>query len=297
MTLLFALAPVVGRTQDLESSFKSLQEAQAKNDAAAVKKLAAETSALARTAEAEPAPQAADEKDGWTKRVAYARDVESNTEYALYAVAAQAQPATTIDLLEALVAQNPKSKYLDEGYANYLYALNQAGQAAKIPAVAEKGLASFPENPDLLLFLADHYMAAQQGARAQGYANRLVAAMGKRAKPEGASEADWEKKKSTALGRGYWISGMVSGEANQYAFADRNLRAALPYIKGNDAMTAPALFYLGVANYNLGKMTMNKAKVLEGAKFSDQCAAMPGQYAAQAWKNSAIMKTDAGKMR
>jgi len=61
--------------------------------------------------------------------------------------------------------------------------------------------------------------------------------------------------------------------------------------------TAAALFYLGLANYNLGKMTMNKAKVLEGAKFSDQCAAITGQYAEQAYKNSMVMKSEAGRMR
>lgn len=295
--LLFVLAPAVGRTQDLESSFKSLQDAQAKNDAAAVKKLAAETCALARTAAAEPAPQAQDEKDAWTKRVAYARDIETNTEYALFAVAAQAPPATAVDLLGTLVEQNPKSKYLDEGYATYLYDLSQAGQTAKIPAIAEKGLANFPDQPDLLYFLAENARSTRQNDRAQAYANRLVVAFGKRTKPEGVSEADWEKKKSSMVGEGYRISGVVAGEKGQYAAADKSLRAALPYIKGNNAQTAEALFYLGVSNYNLGKMTANKAKVLEGAKFSDQCAAIPGPYAEQAWKNSAIMKTEAGKMR
>ena len=62
-------------------------------------------------------------------------------------------------------------------------------------------------------------------------------------------------------------------------------------------MLAPALFYLGTANYNLGKMTASKAKMLEGAKFSDQCAAIPGDLAQQASKNSAVMKAEAAKMR
>jgi hypothetical protein len=297
MLVLLVGAPAVGRTQDLDTTYQSLKDAEAKGDAAAVKKLAAETSALARKAAAEAAPEDASEKDAWTARVAYAKDVDLQAEYALYAVAVKSDAATTVDLLAALEAQNPKSKYLDDAYANYLYALSQSGGTAKIPAVAEKALANFPDNPDLLLFLADHYYSAKQPDRAQGYANRLVVAMGKHAKPEGVSEADWEKKKSASLGRGYWISGVIAGEKNQYAAADRNLRAALPYVKGNDAMTAPALFYLGTADYNLGKMTMSKAKILEGAKFSDQCAAITGPYAEQAYKNSMIMKTEAGKMR
>jgi hypothetical protein len=297
MMVLLVGAPAVVRTQDLEGTYQSLKDAEAKNDAASVKKLSAETSALARAAIAEAAPEAAEEKDAWTKRVAYARDVDSYSEYALYAVAVKSQPATTVDLLAALEEQNPKSKYLDQGYAYYLYALSQAGASAKIPAIAEKGLASFPDNPDLLLFMADHSYSAKQSDRALSYANRLVASLGKHPKPEGMAEGDWERKKSTSLGRGYYYAGVISGEKNQYAASDKNLRAALPLIKGNDAMMGPALFYLGVDNYNLGKMTMNKAKVLEAAKFSDQCAAITGPYAEQAWKNSAAMKAEAAKMR
>jgi hypothetical protein len=297
MMVLIVGAPAVGRTQDLETTYQNLKDAETKGDAVAVKKLAAETSALARKAAAEAAPEDADEKDAWTKRVQYAKDIDIQAEYALVDVALKSQPATTVDLLAALEVQNPKSKYLDEAYANYLYALSQSGGTAKIPVVAEKALANFPENPDLLLVMVNYCYSGKQSDRAQSFANRLVAAVMKRAKPEGVAEADWERQKSSSLGRGYWVSGIVSGEKNQYAAADKNLRAALPYIKGNDAMTAPALFYLGTANYNLGKMTMNKAKILEGAKFSDQCAAIPSALAEQAWKNSAIMKAEAGKMR
>jgi hypothetical protein len=282
---------VLAFAQDLESSFQSLKDAEEKNDAALVKKLSAETSALAKQAIAEPAPTAEEDKAGWTNRVSYAKEVESYTEYVLYAVAVKSPPATTVDLMATLEQANPKSKYLDLGYSHYLYALTQTGATAKIPAIAEKALANFPENIDLLLYLANHSMS-------QTYANRLVAAATKQTKPpEGIPEADWEKTRNTALGQGYYISGVAAFGKSQWAIADKNLRAALPLIKGNDTMTAQALFELGVANYQFGKMTLNKARILEGAKFSDQCAAMPGPNAAQAWKNSAAMKQEAAAMR
>ncbi len=290
-------APAVGRAQDLDTSYQSLKEAEAKGDAVAVKKLAAETSALARKAAAEAAPQDPDEKDAWTKRVAYAKDLDTQTEYILYVLAIKSPAPTMVDLMAALEAQNPKCKYLDEGYASYLYALSQTGGTSKITGIAEKALANFPENTDLLLVMVNATYAARSVDRAQAYANRLVAAWGKRSKAESVSEGDWERQRTASLARGYWVAGMCAGEKNQYAAADRNLRAALPLIKGNNAMLAPALFYLGTANYNLGKMTMNKAKVLEGAKFSDDCAAIPGELVQQAWKNAAIMKAEAAKMR
>jgi hypothetical protein len=59
----------------------------------------------------------------------------------------------------------------------------------------------------------------------------------------------------------------------------------------------PALFQLGVANFQLGKIKLSKAQVLEAAKFSDQAAAIPGPLAQQAWHNAQVMRTEAGKMR
>jgi hypothetical protein len=297
MMVLLVLAPARSRAQELETSYQNLKDAEAKGDAAAVKKLAVETSAMARKAAAEAAPEDADEKDAWTKRVAYAKDVVGQTEYALYEVALKSPPASMVDLLATLEEQNPKCQYLDGAYASYLYALSQSGRTAKIPVVAEKALANFPENTDLLLVMVNSTLAGNQTDKSQAYANRLVAAFGKKAKPEGISEADWEKQKSAALGRGYWVIGVVSGQKNQYKDADKSLRAALPLIKGNNPMMAQALFYLGVANYNLGKMTASKAKILEGAKFSDDCAAIQSDLAQQAWKNSQLMKAEAAKMR
>jgi len=46
------------------------------------------------------------------------------------------------------------------------------------------------------------------------------------------------------------------------------------------------LFYLGVANYQLGKAAKNKAQMTEAAKFSEECASRPGPYQAQAKKNA-----------
>jgi hypothetical protein len=62
-------------------------------------------------------------------------------------------------------------------------------------------------------------------------------------------------------------------------------------------MMAPALFYLGVANYSLGTMTNTKAQVLEGAKFSEQAAAIKSDLATQAYRNAQAMKDAAAKMR
>jgi hypothetical protein len=289
-------APVPVAAADLESTFQSLKDAEAKGDAAQVKKLAVETGAMAKAAAAEAAPADADEKQAWTDRVKYAQDVQSYTEYALYAVAVKGPAATTVDLMSTLEEQNPKSKYLDQGYGTYLVALTETGASAKIPALVEKGLQNLPENEDLLLVAARNAQAKQPD-KALAYANRLVAAANKHTRPENIAAADWDRKHNISLEYGHWIAGVIHGEKQQYLAADKDLRAALPLLKGNDAMMGPALFHLGMANYNLGKMTNSKAKVLEGAKFSEDCAKITGPYTEQAWHNAQVMKTEAGQMR
>lgn len=297
VTVLLFVGPALAAPDDLDDSFRGLQEAQSKKDAALVKKLAAQTCALARKAIAAPAPESEDEKEAWTKRVEYARGIELNTEYALYATAVQGPPATTVELLSALEEQNPKSRYLDEAYARYFLALNQTGASAKIVGVAEKAVVQFPDNEDLLLVLADAALARKQSDRALRYASHLIAVLGKHPKPEGIPPADWQRKRNASLGRGYWITGIVQSEQNKYAAADKALRAALPLIEGNEGMLAAALFHLGLVNYQLGRMTNSKPLVLDAAKFCDRAAAIKGPYAEQAWRNAHIMRTEAVKMR
>ena len=294
--LLFAGVAIPPSSDDLASSYKSLQEAVAKKDAAEVKKLAVTTCAMAREEAALAEPEGEAEKALWKSRVAYARDVEGYTEYALYATALTAPAETSVDLLATLEQQSPKSKYLDAGYAHYFYALSQTGGAAKIPAIAEKALANFPNNEDLLLVLADSALSRQQMDRAGGYAERLLTALARHPTPEGIAASDWEKKRTAALTRGYWIAGLAHSGRNEYAGADKDLRAALPLVQGNKDMLAAALFNLGVANYHLGRQGMSRAQILEGAKFSEQASAIPGPFQRQSWTNAHLMKAEAEKM-
>ena len=296
IAILLMTGPVVV-ADELDDTYQGLQDAVTKKDVPQVKKLAVPLFDLSRKVIAAPEPTSAIEKEDWPNRVKYAKEAEGYAEYALFATGVQADAATMVDLLGLLEQQSPKSKYLDQGYEPYLAALHSAGKDEAVPAVVEKALVNFPNNPDLLLVAANNAQIKKQADRAIGFANRLVAAANSRPKPEAVSAGDWEAKKRIWLGRGYWISGVLNGEKNLYALSNKSLRAALPYIKGEPGLTGPALFYLGVANYQLGTMTNNKKQVLEGAAFSDQCAAIEGPYQHQAWLNSQNIKGAADKMR
>jgi hypothetical protein len=295
VALALLTGPVVG--SDLEDAFQSLKQAEAKKDPALIKKLATELYTSADKVICTPAPQGDTENADWTNQVAYAKEVRLYSEYALYAAATQAAPEVAIDLMAALEQENPKSKYLDQGYGLYLRMLHEAGADARIPGVAEQALQNSPNNEDVLMVLAENALSHNQSDRALAYAKRVLAALSQHRKPEDMAAADWERKRNTELGRAYWIAGVIHGEKSLYAEADKDLRSALPLISGNQAMLGPALFFLGVANYQLGVMTLNKAQVLEGAKYSEQAAAIPGAYAEQAWKNAQFIKAAADKIR
>jgi len=295
---LLIVAPAVGVANELDDSFAALKEAEAKKDPVLVKKLAVATSELARGEAEMEEPADASLKQTWKERTAWARDVDMRCEYALYAVSLQAEPAVAIDMLTTLEALNPKSRYLDEGgYSRYFAVLEKTGASAKIIPIAEKALKNLPNSTDLLLVLLNDALSKNQSGQALTYGQRLVSAMSKETKPEGMAQADWDRQRAQALGRGYWAIGMVNAASGRYFEVDKALRAALPYIRGNTAMAGPALFQLGLANFQLGVQTNNKKRVLEAASFSEQASKMSFAQAQDAYRNTQAMRAQAAKMQ
>lgn len=187
-------------------------------------------------------------------------------------------------------AYTARGKYAEEVdmYSEYaLYSVAIQSPAAKamdlINALEKQDPKSkYLNEPSVLSVQADYALGRKDTGKALALANKMIA-LG--------------EKDPVAAARGHWIAGVIQGEKQQYRDADKNLRAALPAIKGNNAMMAPALFYLGVANYNLAHALLSKTRMQEAAKFSEQCAAIPGPYQDQAYKNSMTMKTEAAQMR
>ncbi len=292
--VLFSLVGLVSAAPDeLEDAYAKLKEAQTKKDADEVKKWSAETSKLARALVNAPQPTDASEVDAWKQRVEYGKEVDAYTEYALSATAMQGiEAAKVITLVEALEAQNPKSKYLDECAGSYLAALEKQGGEAKQFAAANQLIAATPNNEFVLLALASGNQGRKSPDKALNYANKLVTVMKSKPKPEGLPQADWDRRKTVMLGRGYWIAGVISGEKQAWVDCDRNLRAALPLIGKEPSMAGAAYFYLGLSNYQLGKMVGDKTKMQEAVKFSDQAVAIPGPYSQPAYRNSMAIKAE-----
>ena len=288
---LLSLSSVVWAAPDLNESYTALKDAVEKKDVAKVKALSAQSAKEAKELAGEAQPADAGQVEAWKGRQQFAKDAGTYAEYALAISAIQAtDPAVTIDLMDTLLAQNGKSEQIDSAAPYYLAALGKQG-AAKVVAGANKIVAGRPDNEDALYAIASNSLSSNPGA-ALTAANKLVAAVGRNKKPEGTSDADWDKKKNSMLGAGYTFAGVVNASQNKYADADRNLKAALPLIAGNNAMLSYAYYYLGLANYQMGKLTADKSKMQTGVQYTDKAVATPGPMQGQASNNSAIMKRE-----
>ena len=277
-------------TDKLVDAYNKLKEAEAAKDAAGVMKWAAETSRIAR----EEQKTAAADEDG-KRRADYARQVDTYTEYSLSATAMQAaDPKDTIALVEALMSQNPKSQYLTQATGVYLRALQQTKQGDKANAAAEKILQTDPNNDDALLIAADYNQSHKRFSQSAEDGEKLVTAMQAKPKPEGASDADWDKMKRTKIGLGYWYAGVAYASQNKFAEADKALRAAVPSLPAGSEILGMGLFYLGLADYRLAKAGGGKTMLQDALKYSQQSAALRSPMQTQAAANVKVIRGEVG---
>jgi hypothetical protein len=286
---MFSLVGYV-RADDLADAQTKLKEAVGQKNADQVLADAAETFKLAKAEAAKPQPSEADQVDNWKQHVEYAKEVTAYAEYALSATAIQSgDPAKTAALVNALIAENSKSKYLDESCANaYLVALKSGGSAKQAEGMA-KIVAGRPDNLVALSALCD-----LRPASGPAYASKLLAAS-KKARPEGIPEAEWQKLKTAAEGSGYYYLGFDNAQKQAWVDCDKNMKTALPLISGDTNKLGIAYFSLGVCEYQFGKMTADRTRMQAGQQYMEKSAAIKGPYQNDAYQRNNAMKQELGR--
>lgn len=281
---------------DVATAHNCLKAAEGKKDPNLIKLWAGNTSKLARKAVAAPKPADEEEVEHWKNSVDYAKQVDTYTEYSLYATALSASdPNQKIMLYETLVAQNPQSQYIGQLTGPYFLALRQANANDKALAFAEKTLEKDQSNEDMLLVVIDNNFNKKTNPdQVVAFGNKLAEVMASKPKPEGVSDADWEKRKNLMTGLGYWYAGVTLGNQSKFPETDTTLRKALPLVQDNEQLKAQALFYLGLANYKMGEPKKDKKYLAEALKFNQQCAAIKSPLSGQAAKNAAVIKQQLG---
>jgi hypothetical protein len=156
---------------DLDDAYAQMKDAQEKKDADAVKKWAGEVSKAARAEAARAKP--ADTTDAaWKERVDFAKEADTLSEYDLATTAAQPglAPAKTVELVDALLAQNPKTQYIGACASAYLAALDKQSPGKSLDGAA-KIINGNPNNEDALFALVSGYQSKAPD-KALTYANR-----------------------------------------------------------------------------------------------------------------------------
>jgi hypothetical protein len=268
----FALVGFV-RADELEDSYAKLKDTVAKKDADAVKADAAATNKLAQVLITAPQPSDAAEVENWKQRVQYGKEVAAYSEYALAYVATTVEGPKTIELVDALIAQNPKSKYIDTCTSQYLAALGKSGPAKQLDGM-KKVVEGRPDNEVALAALAEGLMSKSPDT-ALRYANNLI------------------RLKGAGAATGYYVAGVINGAKTIWLDCDRDLKAALPLVHDNYKLGI-VYFYLGLAEYNLGKVTLDRTKMQAGLKYSQQSAAIAGPMKDQAYHNVLAIQNELG---
>jgi len=273
--------------EDLETAHEALKAAEAKKDPATLIAWAGKVSAAARKVAATPKPKEEDEVEDWKTAVDFARQLDIYTEYSLYALALQTVDVhQRILLTEALEKQNPDSQYLPQIANLRFIAYLQAGQTEKAVALAEKVLETDQSNEDMLLAVADSYRHQKKDPdRVLAYCAKARELVATKPKPEGVAAEAWETRKRQITGRAHYLAGLTHVARNNWAKADKELRAALPGIADNPTMNAEALFYLGLANFRMGEKDCDPSRIVDAVNFTKQSAAIKSPYQAPARQN------------
>jgi hypothetical protein len=263
----------------VETAQQTLKAAELKNDPDLVRQWAAKTAELAQKVMASPQPAAANQVENWKSRVDYAKQVNTYTEYADYAMSLKtSDPAKRAALIESLEQRNPKSEYLGRAYAPLVLSYVQSGATDKAVALAQKAAAIGQADETMLLLLADAALRNKDAGKVYAYSAKAIEVVNAKAKPQGVSDADWQKLKTTVAGRAHYLSGKAHYNQGQYEPADQELRAALPVVESDPNLRPEVLYLLGYANYKL-------EKIHDAAEFYKTCAAVKSPYQAQAAKN------------
>jgi len=225
----------VACADDLSDTFDALKRAEAARSAADVYKYATETSRLARI---QIGRRLRRRLATTTRRIARSILVRltrtPNTAWPWRRVTPNSAPSVIAQLVDAIVAQNPKSEYLALAVPPYLESVPQPLDAA------EKILKLQPDNEDALLALTDGNLRNQQFHAAEGYASELLAVMSGKARPERYSVEAWRDKKAQLSVHVHFNAGVAACSQQAWQTCDAHFRA----IGSETAIAGAVNFYL-----------------------------------------------------
>lgn len=202
------------------------------------------------------------------------KEIKDPAEYNAYVGAVQqTDVAAKISGLEAFLQQYPNSVMKEDSLEQLMGAYQQSQKADKATEAAQRLLQVNPNSVRALALLAFYHRSLAQAGQdpqknldlAKQYGEKGLRALETYQKPEGVSDADYEKNKQQM---GYIFNaavGVAALQAKDYATATKDLKAAADVIPTDFSVIYPlALAYL----------SMNPADVINGAWFGARAASL-----------------------
>ena len=187
-------------------------------------------------------------------------------------------PAEKIELFEILEKGSPDSKYLQSLYTPVLAAHAQM-KPDKSFAFAQHVVTKDPNNEEALLVVTDGAYQRKQYDAVINYGTRLAKI----------------SKRGNVQGQAYWYVGMAYEAQGKHPQAAENLKASLPFVKGEPLVQAQG--YIGIADYNLARATHDKTLMQEALKYSQMAATSGTATGKQASQNAYAIKNELARMR
>src|SRR5258705_3299035 len=164
------------------------------------------------------------------------KEIKDPAEYNAYVGAVQqADAAAKVSGLEAFLSQYPNSVMKEDALELLMGAYQQTNNAAKMNDAAQRLLQANPNNLRALALMAYSKHAAAEAnqnpqqnlAEAAQYAERGLQALKTAAKPEGMSDADFDKLKSQMSTIFNGVAGIAALQSKNFPQAEERLRAAV----------------------------------------------------------------------
>jgi hypothetical protein len=155
------------------------------------------------------------------------KQIKDPAEYNAYISAVKQQDANAkISGLEAFVTQYPNSVMKEDALELLMGAYQQAGNQAKVFDTANRLLAVNPNNVRGLVLLAYNERALQKWSDAKDHAIRGLQALPAMPKPDGTSDADFQKQKDQMAALLNSLAGFSALQLKDNAAAQKYLRPA-----------------------------------------------------------------------
>lgn len=284
----FALDPTkAGVTNRLRTAATAVKSAETLGDADAIVQWAkASYRAAAALLEAD-APEDEEELGRWEAEKTYAKQVSQYANYVYLSMAAKSTDAKEVaGYAGALRAQDPGSEYLPP-ILERQFVVGRASNEREFAVAAAEALTELEKGSDeTLLYLASVYLETKQKQdKIIPYTDAALEQLKEKERPESMTEEEWKKQQDFNFGLAHWVQGLHHATGSRWSQANRSLRTALPLISGNSTMQAAAYFYLGVANFEIGKRSKDHKEVVDAVKYTELCTKVSSPYQAQARQN------------